>query len=393
LVISEIALAFVLLVGSGLLLRSFLELLDVDPGFDPTNVLTAGMPIDPEEHPDPVELNAYVDSIRAAISAVPGVRQTAIASTLPLQGWGFGVPYAIAGRELPERANRRRAFFKIVSASYFDTLGIRLVAGRTLSENDRAGGPRVAVINETLARREFPDKDPIGQQILVPEIMAGRTELGAQIAWQIVGVIAGEKVNGLGDATSAGIYVSNEQSPTYNINLIVRTGTAPAALRRAVRSGIDSVNEGQALSDVRTLRQIVDESMLGNRVASSILTAFAAIALLLAAVGIYGVISYTAAQRTHEMGIRAALGAGSRRLGAMILREGLRVTLLGLAIGLFVTLTLTNIMASMLYGVGPQDPLTLAVVTVLLSSVSGVACALPARKMTKVDPMEALRHH
>jgi putative ABC transport system permease protein len=393
LVISEIALAFVLLVGSGLLLRSFLELLDVDPGFDPTNVLTAGMPIDPEEHPDPVELNAYVDSIRAAISAVPGVRQTAIASTLPLQGWGFGVPYAIAGRELPERANRRRAFFKIVSASYFDTLGIRLVAGRTLSENDRAGGPRVAVINETLARREFPDKDPIGQQILVPEIMAGRTELGAQIAWQIVGVIAGEKVNGLGDATSAGIYVSNEQSPTYNINLIVRTGTAPAALRRAVRSGIDSVNEGQALSDVRTLRQIVDESMLGNRVASSILTAFAAIALLLAAVGIYGVISYTAAQRTHEMGIRAALGAGSRRLGAMILREGLRVTLLGLAIGLFVTLTLTNIMASMLYGVGPQDPLTLAVVAVLLSSVSGVACALPARKMTKVDPMEALRHH
>jgi putative ABC transport system permease protein len=392
LVVAEIALAFVLLVGSGLLMRSFLELLDVDPGFDPTNVLTAGLPITPEEHPDPVELNGYLASITAAVSAVPGVRKTAIASTLPLQGWGFGVPYSIAGRELPERTNRRRAFFKIVSPSYFDALGIRLVAGRALSENDRAGGPPVAVINETLARREFPNEDPIGRRILVREIVAGKTELGPEIAWEIVGVIAGEKITGLGDSISAGMYVSNEQSPTYGINLVVRAGMPPASLQRAVRSAVDRVNKGQALSDVRTLEQIVDQSMLGNRVAGALLTAFAAIALLLAAVGIYGVIAYTAAQRTHEMGIRAALGATAGSLRTLILWDGMRLALKGLAIGFIATLMLTNIMASMLYGVGPHDPPTLVIVAIVLSGVAGVACALPAWRMTKIDPMEALRH-
>ena len=201
---------------------------------------------------------------QAAVEAVPGVRETAMTSALPLQGWGYGVPYSIADRELMDRANRRPAFFKIVSPSYFDALGIKLLAGRVLSDNDTAGAPPVALINETLAKREFPGEDPIGRRILVREIVPGKTELGQEIAWEIVGVIAGEKINGLGDEISAGMYVSNQQSPTYGINLIVRAGMPPQSLQRAVRSAVDSVNRDQALSDVRTLEQIVDQSMLGQ---------------------------------------------------------------------------------------------------------------------------------
>jgi putative ABC transport system permease protein len=393
LVVAEIALAFVLLVASGLLMRSFFKLLAIDPGFNATNVLTARLPISQEQHPDPVELNAYLASISAAVEAVPGVRETAMTSALPLQGWGYGVPYSVAGRESMDRTNRRRAFFKMVSPSYFDALGIKLLAGRVLSDRDTAGAPPVALINETLAKREFPDEDPIGRRILAQEIVPGKTELGEEIAWEIVGVIAGEKITGLGDEISAGMYVSNQQSPTYGINLIVRAGVPPQSLQRAVRSAVESVNKGQALSDVRTLEQIVDQSMLGNRVASTLLTVFASMALVLAAVGIYGVVSYTAARRTHEMGIRAALGASAGNLRTLIIHGGMQLTLIGLAIGLTATFAATRVMSSMLYGVAAHDPLTLAVVAAVLSGVAGLACFLPAWRITKTDPMEALRYH
>jgi putative ABC transport system permease protein len=392
LVVAEIALAFVLLVASGLLLRSFVKLLHIDPGFDATNVLTANLPVNQEQHPDPVELNAYLASISASVEAVAGVRETAITSALPLQGWGFGVPYSIAGREVSNRANRRPAFFKIVSPSYFDALGIKLLAGRVLRDNDTAGAPPVALINETLAKREFPGEDPIGRRILVREIVPGKTELGQEIAWEIVGVIAGEKITGLGDEISAGMYVSNQQSPTYSINLVVRAGMPPQSLQRAVRSAVDRVNRDQALSDVRTLEQIVDQSMLATRVTSTILVAFASIALVLAALGIYGVISYTAAQRTHEMGIRAALGASAGNLRALIFLAGMRLTLIGLVIGFVGTDAATRVMSSMLYGVRNDDPLTIAGVAAVLFGVAGLACFLPAWQVTKADPIEALRY-
>jgi len=392
LIVAEIGLAFVLLTASGLLMRSFLKLLDIDPGFDATNVLTAGLPIRQDQHPDPVELNEYLDSIRSAVETVPGVRETAITSALPLQGWGYGVPYSIAGREPLDRSYRRPAFFKMVSPSYFDALGIELLAGRVLSDNDAPGTPPVALINEALAEREFPDENPIGHRIVVQEIVPGRSELGREIAWEIVGVIAGEKITGLGDVISAGMYVSNRQSPTYGIDLIVRAGMPPQSLQRAVRSAVDSVNSDQPLSDIRTLEQIVDQSMLGNRVMGTLLAVFASIALLLAAVGIYGVISYTAAQRTHEMGIRAALGASAGDLRMLILRSGMRLTLIGLVIGLGGALAATRILSSMLYDVSAHDPLTIAVVAAVLSAVAGLACFLPAWRNTKADPMEALRY-
>jgi len=392
LVVAEVALAFMLLVASGLLMRSFLKLLDVDPGFDPKNVLTAGLPINQEQHPNTVELNAYLDAIRAAVKAVPGVRETATTSALPLQGWGYGVSYEVADREVRDQSNRRPAFFKIVSASYFDALGIKLLAGRLLRTSDRAGGPPVALINETLAKREFPSENPLGRRILVREIAPGKTEFRQRIAWEIVGVIAGEKVTGLGDEISAGMYVSHQQSPTYGINLIVRADIPPQSLQRAVRSAIDSVNRDQPLSDVRTLEQIVDQSMQANRVTSTILAVFASIALMLAVGGIYGVTSYATAQRTHELGLRAALGASAASLRRLIFLGGIRPTVIGLLIGLLGLDAATRVMSSMLYGVANDDPATIAVVATVLFGVAGLACLLPAWRITKTDPMEALRH-
>ncbi len=392
LVVAEIALAFVLLVGAGLLMRSFFKLLETDRGFDATDVLTADLPVSQEQHPDPVELNAYLASIRTAVESVPGVRRTALTSALPLQGWGYGVPYAIADRDTVDRASRRPAFFKIVSPSYFATLGIKLLAGRALSDTDRAGAAPAAVINDTLARREFPGEDPVGRRILAPEIVPGKAELGKEIAWEIVGVIASEKINGLADEISAGMYVSHQQSPTYGMHLIVRADLPPQSLQRAVRSAIARVNRGQALSDVRTLEQIVAESMLGNRVTGTLLAAFAAIALLLAAVGIYGVIGYTAAQRAREMGIRAALGASAGRLRLLIFLGGVRLVAVGLVIGIIVMVPMIDVLSSMLYEVGTYDPLTVAVVAALLSGIAGLACFLPAWRITNADPMEALRY-
>ena len=391
LVVAEVALAFVLLVASGLLMRSFVKLLDVDPGFEAANVLTAGLPIEQEQHPDPAALNTYLASIQAAVKAVPGVRETALTSVLPLEGWGFGTRYSIAGRPPSDPINRRLAFFKIVSPSYVDALGIKLRAGRVLTDSDTAGAPPVALINETLATREFGGKDPLGQRILVREIVAGRTELGREIAWEIVGVIADEKITGLGDEAIAGMYVSNEQSPTYGLSLIVRTGVPPESLQKGIRTAIDRVNRNQALSDVRTLDQIVAGSMLANRVVTTLLVAFAALALLLAAVGIYGVISYNAAQRTYEMSIRAALGASPGNLRRLVFREGMQLTAIGLALGLAGTFAATRLLSWLLYGVGAFDPLTLAVVTAALSGIAGLACYVPARRITTVDPMKVLR--
>jgi putative ABC transport system permease protein len=391
LVVAEIALAFVLLVASGLLMRSFVKLLDVDPGFTAANVLTAGLPIRQDQHSDAAELNAYLASIGAALRAVPGVRDAALTSALPLQGWGFGVPYTIAGRAAVDRAERRRGFFKIVSPSYFNALGIRLVKGRVLRDTDRAGAPPVALINETLARREFPAEDPIGRRIVAQQIVPGRTQLGEEIAWEIVGVVAGERINGLGDENSAGLYVSHQQSATYGLNLIVRTSVPPQALQKAVGAAVRSVNKNQAISDVRSLEQIVNQSMLGNRFVSTILGVFASLALLLAAMGIYGVVSYTAAQRTQEMGVRAALGASAGHLRGLVLLGGLRLALTGLVIGFFGTLMTTRVLSSLLYRVSIDDTLTIAVVAAVLAAVALLACWLPAWRITKVGPMEALR--
>ena len=394
LVVIEVALAFVLLTGAGLLIRSFFQMQHVDPGFDSTNVITAGLPIPDKRFPDPAQLNTYLRQIMTAVGSLPGVREVALTSALPMQGWGYGMPFLIANRPFVDRANRKGCFFKMVSSSYFRALGMRLRKGRMLTDRDVKGSPPVAVINETMVRKYFPGEDPIGKRILVQEIVPGKTQLGPEIPWEIVGVVADETVGSLDDKVdnNPGIYVSNEQSPVYFQALLVRGAMDPSLLRKAILNAVHELNKDQPLTDMKTLDQIKDESLASNRLRSMLLAVFAAIALLLSAIGIYGVISYSVVQRTHEMGIRAALGASTSNILALVLRSGMLMTLVGLVLGVAGALGLSRLLSTLLFGVGERDPVTIAAVAAILGIVALAACYIPAHRATRVDPMVALRY-
>jgi predicted permease len=393
LVIAEMALAFVLLTGAGLLIRSFFQMQRVDTGFVSTNVITAGLPIPDKRFPDPAGLNAYLREVVGKVEAIPGVRDVALTSALPMQGWGYGMPFQRADKPMVDRANRRACFFKMVSPSYFRTLGLRLRKGRTIEDRDVKGAPGVAVINETMVRLYFKGEEPLGKRILVQEIVPGKTQLGPEIPWEVVGVIADEKVDNLGGkGDNPGMYVSNQQSPVFFQSLVVRAAMDPSGLKQSLAKAVHEINKDQTLTDVKTLDQIKEESSASNRLQSVLLTVFAAIAVLLAAIGIYGVISYSVEQRTHEIGIRAALGASKGDLLALILRNGMLLAGIGLVLGFGSALGLTRLLANLLFGVGERDPLTIGAVAVLLAGVALLACYVPARRATKVDPMVALRY-
>jgi putative ABC transport system permease protein len=393
LVVIQVALAFVLLTGAGLLIRSFSRMLQADMGFDSTNVVTAGLPIPDERYPDPRQLNGYLQSLLVNLAAIPGVRDVAFTSALPLQGWGYGMPFQIAGQPLVDRANRQGCFFKMVSPSYFRALGMRVRQGRALNDHDVAGAPPVTVINETMARKYLPNQNPIGKRILIQEIVPGKTQLGPEIAWDVVGVVADERVTNM-DAKrdSPGIYVTNDQSPVYFGGLVVRASMNPSFLQKAIRKAVYDVNKDQPLTDIKTLDQLKSESMASDRLRSLLLAVFAAIALALSAVGIYGVVSYTVAQRTNEIGIRAALGASSGNLLRLALRGGMWMMLAGLVVGFAGALGFARLLSTLLFGVGAWDTATIATVAAILGLVGLMACYIPARRAARVDPMVALRY-
>lgn len=393
LVVTEVALAFLLLVGSGLLIRSFFKMQNVDTGFNAENVITAGLPVSDKRFPNPDDLNAYLRQVVANVQNIPGVREVALTSALPMQGWGYGMPFQIAGKPIVDRANRKPCFFKMVSPSYFTALGMTLKKGRGLSERDRKGSPPVTVINETMARKYFPHEDPIGKRILIQEIVPGKTALGPEIGWEVVGVVKDEKVGNLDDRQdNPGVYVSNEQSPVFFQALIVRAALDPTRLQQNITQAVHRVNKDQALSDIKTLEQIKTESMASNRLNSIMLGGFAIVALLLSAIGIYGVISYAVVQRTHEIGIRAALGASATDVVRMILKIGMVMAGTGLALGFLGALALTRLLATLLFGVGARDPATIAGVGLILAAVALLASYVPARRAARVDPMICLRY-
>jgi putative ABC transport system permease protein len=392
LIVAEVALAFVLLVGSGLMMRSFFRLMTVDTGFDASNLLTLRLPTTIEQYPDPTRLNQYLNEIRTAVSAVPGVRETAYSCAPPLQGTCYGMPMQPANKPMVDLANRSGGFFKVVSPSYFSTLGIKMLKGRALTNRDTWNAPRAIVLNERLAKRYFDKEDPIGQRLLIQEIIPGKTELGPDVSWEVVGVIGDEKIGGPADDRSAGVYVSNEQSPVYGMVLSVRTDVDPLMLQIPITNAIRSVNKDQAVTDIRSLEQIKSASMGGRRIPSILLGVFGAVALILAGIGIYGVISYSVAQRTREIGIRVALGASERSLLRLVLDRGVVLTGAGLVIGLAGAFALTRLMATLLFGVGARDPITMASVALVLASVALLASYVPARRAMKVDPIVALRY-
>jgi len=391
LVVAEIALAFVLLSGAGLLLRSFYQLQQVNPGFDSTNVITMVLPLPSQQYPDGPRIVSYQQQVIEKIQAVPGVRSAAVANSLPLEGWPIGMHFQIEGRPFVDPSNRPDCGFKTASPSYLSAVGLRLIRGRWLAEADTAATLPVAVINETMAKQNFQGQDPLGQRILIDQLIPGQPAVGPEIPWQVVGVVADEKIHRL-DESSAGLYVSYQQSPSPGTALVVRGAMDPTRLVKSIQSAIWQINRNQAFDDIKTLERIKSESLGENRLRTVLLGAFAGLALLLAATGIYGVISYSVAQRTHEIGLRAALGASRWAQLGLIFRDGMTLTVIGMGIGVMGALGLTRLLASLLFGVSPHDPWTLALVGVILAAVAVAACLIPARRATKVDPMVALRY-
>jgi putative ABC transport system permease protein len=393
LVIGEVALAFVLLTGAGLLSRSFFHLLTMDLGVVTTNILTANLPLSDKRYPDPARLNSYLREVVENVKAIPGVRDAAFATAPPMRGSGYGMPFQIADQPVQDRANRQGCMFKIVGPDYFRTIGIRVRKGRGLSDRDISGGPPVMVINQTFANKYLPKQDPIGKRILVQQIIPGKTQLGPEIPWEVVGVIADERLTALDNKDdSPAMYVTNEQSPVYFGSLVIRSAIDPGAIEKSLRQAVYQADKDQPLTDIKTLEQLKAESAGSDRLLSILLGIFGAVALLLAAIGIYGVISNSVAHRTSEMGIRAALGASPGSLLGLILRSGAWMTGAGLLLGIAGGLGLPKLLAASLYGVGAWDPLSLALPAVVLGCVALLACYIPARRATKVDPVVALRY-
>jgi putative ABC transport system permease protein len=359
-----------------------------------TNLLTGTLPISERRFADPAQINVYLRQIVAAVESVPGVSQVALTTAFPMQGWGYRMPFQIAEHGAIERAGRPVCFVKIVSPSYFGVMGLHRLTGRTLNERDRRETPFVAVINQTMARRYLSGEDPLSKHILVREIIPGGVQLGAEIPWQVVGVVADERVTGLDDqGENPGMYVTNEQSPTPFQNLVVRATVAPDALREPLRRAVASIDRDQPLADMKTIDEIKFESMASEWLRSLLLTTFATVGLLLAAIGVYGVISYTIVQQTQAIGIRAALGASARGLLTMIIGRAVGLAAVGIAIGTSLALAVNRLLNAFLFDVGAADPTTYVAAAMTLILVSAMASYIPASRASRIDPMTALRSH
>jgi putative ABC transport system permease protein len=382
LVVTEVALSLVLLVGAGLLVKSFVRLREIDPGFDAGNLLTARLPLPLAKYEERAQRAAVVEQVLERVRALPGVRSAAAISQLPLSGQVGDTYFTVEGRPPDNPNDRPVAQFRNVSHDYFGAMKIPLLRGRAFVEREASAGEHVIIINDTMARQYFGADDPVGRRLFV--------DTGEVVPYEIVGIVGDVRQYGLAMEPLAEMYVPN--TALWQANLVVRTAGDPLALVSGVRSAVLQVDEDQPLANVKTMDQYVSASTASNRFQTLLLATFAAVALLLAAVGIYGVVAYSVTQRTHEFGVRLALGAGSGDVLRLVLGHGMRLALIGVAVGTAAALALTRFAASLLFGVSATDPATFLGVAALLAVVTLAACYVPARRATKVDPMVALRY-
>lgn len=384
LVVSEMALSLVLLIGAGLMIRSFWKLQNVDPGFDTRNGLTMSVVLTWIRYSEPHQWQAFFDRAIEQIRAVPGVVSVGATTKIPLAGGGSTQPFTIEGRPAGPIAEQPMAQTRYISPDYFRAIGIPLRQGRFFTDQDRDKSVPVIIISEAMARRFWPGENPIGKR-LTPSF---HREQGAR---EIVGIVGDVKTTGLDVDSSAMMYLPYKQAPLPFTSFVVRTVSNPESLVQPVSKAIYSIDKEQALTNVQTMEQVLTKSLSGRRFNMTLLLTFAAVALVLAAVGVYGVMNYTVTLRKREMGIRMALGAERRDVLRLVLRQGLTLTLIGAGAGLISAYALTRLMASLLYGVTATDYLTFVSVSVVLIAVGLAASYVPARRATKVNPMIALR--
>ena len=383
LVALEVALSLVLLVGAGLMIKSFIRLQQANLGFNPENVLAVNLTLPESRYPEERQQASFFQEALTRLQSVSGVQSAGATTSLPLTLSVNGSDFRIEGHPEPEAGKELIINMSSVSAGYFHTLGVPLLKGRDFSDRDNKDASEAAIINNDLARTYFPNQDPIGKRIKFTD-----TE-----SWiSIVGVTGDVKQLGQDIGVKPEIYFPYLQVPASSMTVVVRTANEPLSLTGAVKTEIQIIDKDLPIDDAKTMQQLLANSKSGRRFNLILLTGFALVALVLAMVGIYGVMSYTVAQRTHEIGIRVAVGAQSRDVFRMVIGQGMMLAMIGVACGLVGAFLLTRLMTSMLFGVEPTDPATFATIAVLLTAVALVACYIPSRRATKVDPLVALRY-
>lgn len=389
LVVGQVALALMLLVGAGLMLRTFQHLQAVDPGFDPRNLLTMEIAAGGTAYPSGAQRIRFFDQLRPRLEALPGVESVSFINHLPVNGdiWTLGI--AIAGREAPPPGQGPSAAYRVVQPGYFSTMKTPLVRGRDFSAHDNPSSTPVVIINESLARHFWTGQDPLGQRITLD------TRKPDPVWMTVVGVAKNIIQTDWTAKPQDEIYLPHAQSTAQQFSymtLMLRVNGDPRQIARAVEGAVYSLDKDVPVSQVQTMEQVIGDKLWRGRLSMVLLGSFAAIALALAALGIYGVISFTVSQRTNEIGVRMALGARGEDVLGMILRHGLAIVIAGLAAGLLGAIALTRALTSLLYGVKPTDPLTFGIVSGVLVLVSLLACAVPALRASRVDPLIALRY-
>ncbi|MFY9554983.1 MAG: ABC transporter permease [Blastocatellia bacterium] len=386
LAVAEIALSFVLLIGAGLMIKSFLKLQQVSPGFNPNRVLTMDLLLPSSKYPDgtPV-VAAFYKQLLEQVSSLPAVESAGTIDALPLARGPSVLSFVVEGRPLPPPDKVVDAETLIASPGYFRVLGIPLIKGRLFAEQDGEKTQGVTVINSTMARRYWPDEEPLGKRVTLGDPQQG--------PWLTIVGIAGDVHQSAMEAEPyPQMYLAFAQAQRRSMSLVVRTSVDPLTLVPAVRSQIWAIDKDQPLYNVRTMDQILSESVARPRFNTLLIAIFAAIAIVLAAVGIYSVMSYSVTQRTHEIGVRLALGAQAGEVLALVIRQGMTVALLGVGLGVAAAYALTRLMSSLLFNVTATDPFIFAAISVILAGVALGACSIPARRAMKVDPMVALRY-
>jgi putative ABC transport system permease protein len=390
LVVFQVSVAVMLVIGAGLLIKSFWLLRQVDPGFHAQSVLSLEVILPASKYAKPQEINHFFRQLNEAIANLPGVQSTAIAYDHPLQA-NWIDSFEIEGRVAAAETRSLSANFEPVGPDYFVTVGTPIVKGRSFTPQDDQDHPGVVIVNETFVRQYFAGEDPIGRRMKPsPPPRIWRNERFT--SFEIVGVVRDVKSAGLQAAAEPTYYLPATQAPLSDMTVLVRTTSEPTAIVPALRQTVAAIDPNQPISNISTMEKIVSDSIARPRLNMLLMGLFGALALILAAVGIYGLLSYAVTQRTQEMGIRMALGAQVSDVLRLVLRQGITLALIGEAIGLLGALALTRVIRRLLFGVTPTDASIFIAVIGVLTTIAFLACYLPARRAAKVDPLVALRY-
>ena len=386
LVVSEVAMALVLLIGAALLMKSFVRLLDVKPGFNPANVLTLEVllpHLPPSRYEREDEQSAFFQQLATRLKALPGVENAGAVASLPLSGAFESTEVFVEGQESTSGGHRPEADYTMVTPDYFATLEIPLLQGRHFTAQDKSDAPLVIVVNDTFAERIWPGENPIGKRLRIGFEKKQR---------EVIGVVGTIKQTTLNAEERPAMYLPHLQAATPGLTLLVRTRGEPLSMAAAVRQEVRALDKDVPVTQVQTMEKVLGASVAQPRFSMLLVGLFAGLALVLSAVGIYGVMAYAVSRRAHEIGVRMALGAGANQVLKLVLKDGMTLAFAGIAVGLLGAFALTRLMASLLFGIGAKDPLTFVTVAAFLAFVAFIACYIPARRATKVDPLVALRN-